>query len=148
MRRTKYQGLFSPQNPNKYVGDSSNIVFRSLWELNVMEYLDKHPDVIQWASEELIIPYLSPVDNRIHRYFPDFVAKMRTRTNQVETVIIEVKPLYQTLPPDTSKKKTKRLMEEIKTYAVNQAKFEAAREYCQKLGWRFEIITENDLKLG
>lgn len=148
MRKSKYQGLYKPKNPSKYVGNSDNIVFRSLWELNVMEYLDKHPDVIQWASEELAIPYLSPVDGRMHRYFPDFIAKLKTKTNKIETVMIEVKPLQQTLPPDTSRKKTKRLYEEIKTYAVNQAKFEAAKEYCSKLGWRFEIVTENDLKLN
>lgn len=148
MYRTKYQGYFQPKNPDKYVGNKEQIIFRSLWELNVMKYLDEHSDVIQWSSEELIIPYISPIDGKPHRYFPDFIVKLRNRSGIIETIVMEVKPFHQTQPPDISKKRSKRLMEEMKVFAINQAKFEAAKSYCDKIGWRFEIVTENDLKLN
>ena len=67
-----YQGRFKPDNPQKYKGDASNIIYRSGWELKLMRYLDKHPHVTRWNSEEIIIPYRSPIDGKMHRYFPDF----------------------------------------------------------------------------
>ena len=67
-----YQGRFKPDNPQKYKGDSSNIIYRSGWELRLMRYLDKHPHVTRWNSEEIIVPYRSPIDGKMHRYFPDF----------------------------------------------------------------------------
>lgn len=69
------KGFFKPRNPKKYRGDPTKIVYRSSWELKFMGYLDAHSDVVEWASEEFSIPYRSPIDNRIHRYFPDFLVK-------------------------------------------------------------------------
>jgi hypothetical protein len=97
-----YSGKFTPKNPQKYIGDYNNIVYRSSWECKVMDWLDRNDDVISWASEELIIPYISPHDNRYHRYFPDFLVKVKTRNGQHKTMLIEIKPKKQTIPPEPS----------------------------------------------
>jgi hypothetical protein len=109
-----------------------------------MKWLDNHPNVIWWNSEELPIPYRSPVDNKMHRYFPDFIAKMKQKDGSVMTYVIEVKPEAQTKMP-VQKKKTKRFLQEAATYAVNQEKWRAADIFCQEHGWKFLILTEKDL---
>jgi TnsA endonuclease N terminal len=141
-----YKGTFKPKNPTKYNGNANNIIYRSLWELRVMKYLDDHPEVIWWASEELIIPYYNPIDNKKHRYFPDFVAKMKRKDGTVMTYVIEVKPEIQTKQPE-QKRKTKKYIQESMTYIVNQSKWKAATEFCKDHGWEFKIITEKHLGL-
>jgi hypothetical protein len=141
-----YKGTFLPKNPSKYNGNSKNIIYRSNWELRVMKYFDDHPNVIWWASEELTIPYVSPIDNKTHRYFPDFIVKMRLKDGKVTTYILEVKPLAQTKMP-VQKRKTKRFIQEAATYAVNQEKWRAADLFCREHGWQFKIITEKELGL-
>jgi Holliday junction resolvase len=110
----------------------------------MMKWLDIHPNVIWWNSEELVIAYRSPVDNKMHRYFPDFIAKMRQKDGSVMTYVIEVKPDAQTRMP-VQKKKTKRFIQEAATYAVNQEKWRAADIFCQEHGWKFLVLTEKDL---
>ena len=142
-----YQVKFRPQNPSKYLGDPTNIVYRSHWELKLMSYLDKHPNVTNWASEEIAIPYKSPIDGRYHRYFPDFYVEQINRDNKKEKVLIEVKPKYQTVPPmvQSGKKPTKRYINEVKTWGINKAKWEAAGEFCKDKGWKFQIMHEDHL---
>ena len=141
-----YKGTFLPKNPSKYNGNSKNIIYRSNWELRVMKYFDDHPNVIWWASEELQIPYVSPIDNKTHRYFPDFIVKMRLKDGKLITYILEVKPLAQTKMP-VQKRKTKRFIQEAATYAINQEKWRAADLFCREHGWQFKIITEKELGL-
>lgn len=112
-----------------------------------MSYLDKHPHVLEWASEEVIVPYRSPVDGRVHRYFPDFLVKRINKSGIKETILIEVKPEYQTVPPKVQSRKTQKYLNEVKTWGVNEAKWKAAREYCADRGWIFEIFTEKHLGL-
>lgn len=140
-----YSGKFAPKNPGKYLGDPSNIVYRSLWERNLMVKLDEWDDVLNWASEEISIPYRSPLDNKIHRYFVDFVAKMRNPDGTSFIRMIEVKPHKQTIQPERPKKKSKKFINEVMTWGVNQAKWGAARAFCADKGWEFIIITEHDL---
>jgi hypothetical protein len=142
-----YSGLFRPKNPQKYVGDPNNIVYRSSWECRVMDWLDRNRDIISWASEELIVPYISPVDNRVHRYFPDFLVKVRNKEGQLKTLMIEVKPKKQTQPPMQQRRITKQYITEVTTWGVNQAKWKAAEEYCLDRGWQFKIMTEEHLGL-
>lgn len=138
------KGRFQPKNPKKYNGDSTNIVYRSSWELRVMKYLDDNPNIIWWASEEISIKYVSPIDHKIHRYFPDFVVKMKKRDGSIKTVVMEIKPEKQTkLPKQT--RKTRRFIQETATYAVNQEKWRAADIFCQEHGWQFMLLTEKDL---
>lgn len=146
MNKVRYQGFFTPVNKKKYIGDSEKIVFRSLWEKQVMEYLDKNSNVISWGSEEFSINYLSPIDNKIHRYFPDFIAKIRTKNEEEKIVVMEVKPLKQTMLPE-SKKATKNAIRDTMIFAVNDAKFKAAKLFCEEKGWEFQVITEHDLKI-
>ena len=136
-----YSGRFIPNNPKKYLGNSTNIWYRSLWERRVMVHLDSNSSVIGWSSEEIVIPYLSPIDNRYHRYFPDFFVKTDTGT-----MVLEVKPLNQSiLPVKKNNKMTKRYLNEVMTYGVNQAKWKAAEEYCGTRGWKFKVLTEKEL---
>ncbi len=143
-----YSGFFRPSNPKKYMGDPKNIIYRSSWECKVMYWLDKNPDVVSWGSEELIIPYKSPLDNRIHRYFPDFVVKVRNKDGNLKTTLIEVKPKKQTIEPEKKKRVTKQYISEVTTWGVNQAKWKAANEYCLDRGWEFKILTEEHLGLN
>lgn len=140
-----YKGKFRPKYPEKYKGDPTNIIYRSLWELKLMRYFDQHTGVLQWSSEEIIIPYRSPVDNRIHRYFPDFYVKMRTSEGQINTMLIEVKPAAQSKPPEKKDKLTRKYLTEVMTWGVNQAKWKAATEFCSDRNWQFKVMTEKEI---
>ncbi len=141
-----YSGKFRPSNYLKYKGDPTNIIYRSLWELKFMNYCDKNENILEWGSEELWIPYVSPKDNRVHRYFPDFYIKYRNRQGNIQKSLIEIKPLKQTKKPNMSpKRKTKTWMNEVVTYGVNQAKWKAAEEFCEDRLWDFKILTEKEL---
>jgi hypothetical protein len=140
-----YQGYFKPKNPQKYKGDPTNIVYRSSWELKLMTYLDLHKDIVTWGSEELFIPYRSPIDNKIHRYFPDFIVTKINKEGKKETALIEVKPAAQTKPPKKQEKVTRKYITEVTTWGINEAKWKAADEYCKDRGWSFHIFTEREL---
>ena len=140
MRRS-YKGLFKPTHPKKYVGNTNMIVYRSLLERKFMRYCDNNDDILFWASEELPIRYYNPLDKKYHRYFPDFVIK----TTNNERFVIEIKPSRQVEKPKTPKRKTKSYMRESFQYIKNQAKWQAARKYCDDKGMEFKLITEKDL---
>jgi hypothetical protein len=110
-----------------------------------MLYFDRNDNVVKWGSEEIVIPYRSPLDRRVHRYFVDFIIKVRTTDGNLETHLIEVKPYKQTRPPKIPSRKTRRYLNEVTTYLVNEAKWNAANEYCADRRWKFQIITENEL---
>ena len=140
-----YKGKYYPTYQEKYKGDPTGIVWRSLWERKFMVYCDKNTNVLEWASEEIAIPYRSPVDNKVHRYFPDFYMKVKETGGQVKSYIIEVKPLKQTTPPKKPKSQTKAYIREAYEYAKNQAKWKVAREYCKDRMWEFKVVTEKEL---
>lgn len=139
-----YKGKFTPKNPQKYAGDATNIIWRSTWERKVMDWLDQSESVIYWSSEELAIKYYNPVDNKIHRYFPDFIIKVKKKDGTVMTHVIEVKPEHQTKQP-IRKKQTQKFINEYITYTINQSKWKAATEFCKDRGWEFRILTEKNL---
>jgi hypothetical protein len=139
------QGFFKPLNPKKYIGDPTNIVFRSGWEKRVMEWLDTNTNVIRWGSEEVIIPYVSPIDNKVHRYFTDFYVEAVGRDGETRKMLLEVKPKAQTQEPKKPQRTTKRYITEVMTYGVNQAKWKAAEDFCRNRGWEFRLITETEL---
>ena len=142
--RKYHQGKYQLKYPSKYRGKRSNIYYRSSWELKMMNYLDNTSAVIEWSSEEIVIPYLSPIDNKFHRYFTDFYAKIKDSNGDVIKYVIEVKPRKERKPPRKSKNKI-RYIKEVKTYVVNQAKWEAAEMWCNKYGYKFKILDEIDL---
>jgi len=140
-----YKGKYYPSYPRKYKGDPTNIIYRSLWERKFMVYCDKNDAILEWASEEIAIPYRSPVDNRVHRYFPDFYMKVRERGGKIKRYVIEVKPAKQTKPPVKPKRQTKGYIREAYEYAKNQAKWKMAREFCADRQWEFKVVTEKEL---
>ena len=136
-----YRGLYRPTNPKKYVGNTKQIVYRSLLERRFMRYCDLNQDILYWASEELPVRYYNPLDKKYHRYFPDFVVK----TVNNDKYMIEIKPSRQVAKPKPPKKKTKSYMRESFEYIKNQAKWQAAKSYCDDNGMKFKLITEKDL---
>jgi len=110
-----------------------------------MSWLDKNDDIVAWGSEELIIPYISPIDSRQHRYFPDFIVKVKTKDNKSKTMVIEIKPDKETKEPKQKKRITEQYVREVTTWGVNQAKWKAATEYCLDRGWEFKVLTEKHL---
>lgn len=142
-----YKGYFKPRNPSKYKGDPTNIIYRSRWEAKFMKYLDDHPDVLSWASEEVIVPYRSPVDGKAHRYFPDFLVRKRNPAGVIETLMVEIKPADQTKEPIKKKTINKAYVNEVMTWGVNQAKWKAAKEFCDDRRWKFVILTEKELNI-
>ena len=128
----RYQGKYRPTYSGKYKGDPNNIIYRSSWEYKFMKWCDITSSVQEWGSEEIIIPYISPVDGKRHRYFPDFYVKIENRK-----YLVEVKPFRQTLEPKTQKRNTKRYINEVVTYHINKAKWNAATEFCKDNSWEF-----------
>ena len=113
-----------------------------------MAYLDTNPNIIQWASEEVIVPYKSPLDGKWHRYFPDFIVRMRDKDGNVVVKMIEIKPRAQAVPPTAKargSKPTKKYLREVATFGINSAKWHAAKEYCADRNWEFVVLTEKEL---
>ena len=140
-----YKGKYRPTNPKKYKGDPTNIIYRSLWERKFMCYCDLNDNILEWGSEEFFIRYRSPLDNRVHRYFPDFYIKYIKSNGSICRSIIEVKPDKQTRPPKKPKRQTKGYLYEVTQYVTNEAKWDAAKEFCKDRLWEFRIFTEKEL---
>lgn len=141
-----YSGRYKVKNLDKYIGDSSNVVYRSLWERHVMKWCDNSPHVRKWASEEVVIPYLCETDKKMHRYFMDFFIQYTNDRN----VLVEVKPYKETQVPAQGRGRArKQVISEGLTFIKNQSKWKAAKEYALDRGWHFEIWTEKELtKMG
>lgn len=140
-----YSGKYVPKNPSKYRGNINNIVWRSTWELKFLKYLDNNPLVIEFGSEEIVIPYVSPIDGKYHRYFVDFYFKVKTKDNIIKKYLIEIKPHNQTLEPRKPKRITESYVTSVKTYLVNHAKWKAAEAFAKKNDMTFMLITEKQL---
>lgn len=148
-RGEKYhQGKFHPRNPEKYIGDVNNIIYRSSWELKFMRYCDRKENIIEWGSEEFFIPYFDPTTERVRRYFPDFYMKVQENSGAIKRYIVEIKPKKQTIKPQkSSKKRNKTYINEVLTYEKNKAKWKAAEDFCESRLLNFIVMTEDDLGL-
>ena len=141
-----HHGKYFPRHPKKYKGNPTNIVYRSSWEKKFMNWCDLTESVSEWQSEEFFIPYRSPIYGRVHRYFPDFFVKYRDANGKRRTMVVEVKPKKETKMPTTNpKRRTKSWAYSVRTYAVNQAKWKAAKEFCKDNNYEFKIMTEHEL---
>jgi hypothetical protein len=138
-----HKRIYKPIFPEKYTGDPTNIIMRSSWETMFAGWCDKNPSIVKWSSEETIVPYRCPTDDKIHRYFVDF----KITLSNGKTYLVEVKPAKQTVPPQFPGKRTQRYLTESLAFIKNQAKWEAAKNYCKDRGWEFKIITEHELGL-
>lgn len=147
-----HKSKFKPKNVAKYRGDPTRVVARSSWELKVFKFMDSHPDVLWWQSEEVIVPYISPIDGKQHRYYPDIVYASKMPDGSTKTTMVEIKPFKQTMAPDpANRNKTKtgrvsrRYLNEVKTWGVNEAKWDAAEKFCKAKGWHFTKMTEKEI---
>ena len=141
-----YSGLFKPTNPKKYKGNPTRIIYRSMWEKKFMIFCDNNVNIIEWGSEEVIVPYKCPTDGRVHRYYPDFYIKVTNKSGSTTKYLIEVKPKKQVIgPTQTPKRKTLAWKKEVLTYIKNKAKWSAAEEYCKDRQMKFLILTEDHL---
>lgn len=138
------KGIYKPSNPQKYIGNANNIVYRSSWERKFMRYCDTNTSILKWASEEIAIKYYNPVKKRAARYFPDFYMEYVDKEGKRKKCLIEVKPAKETRPP-TYKRRTKNVLIAEAMYSQNQAKWAAAKEFCLDNGWEFKILTEKEL---
>jgi len=139
-----YRGFFKPQNPTKYIGNPIKIMYRSLWERKFMKFCDSSGNIIRWGSEEVVVPYMNPLDRKQHRYYVDFIVEMKTAEG-IKTLLIEIKPKKQCVEPKRKKKVTRGYISEVQTWITNTAKWAAASEVSKNRGWEFKILTEDDL---
>lgn len=142
-----YKGKYKLKNPEKYNGNPLNVIYRSLWERKYMVYCDTNDSILEWSSEEIVLPYRSPLDKKIHKYYPDFLVKEKLTDGSIKKYLIEIKPKKQTVPPSIPKRKTKGYIFEAMEYTKNQSKWEVAREWCADRGYEFKILTEDDLNI-
>lgn len=139
------QGIFKPSNPQKYIG-SSNPIYRSGWELKFFRWADLNENIIAWGSENIIIPYVSPFDQKVHRYFVDNFIVFKDKDGNKKKFLIEIKPSSQVARPEYSKrKKQSTMVYEQTTWVTNQAKWEAAKKWAEKKNCQFLILTEKEL---
>ena len=137
-----HKGKYKPKNPEKYKGNVNDVVYRSSWERGLCRWCDMNSSVLEWSSEEVVIPYKDASTNKTRRYFIDFYIKWKNG----RVTLVEVKPLKQTQRPSKPKRQTKRFIEESLTYVKNQSKWEAASQYAKRRGWTFQVWTERELK--
>ena len=147
-KNSKYrQGIYTCKFPDKYKGNANKICYRSNYELVAFRFFDNNPSVMEWSSEETIIPYQNPLTGRVSRYFIDVYAKMKDKSGNIKQYLIEIKPHCQTLPPVQKNRKTKSLIYQQAEYVKNQAKWSAAANYAKNKGMVFTILTEKHLGL-
>ena len=140
------KGVFRPRNPEKYKGDYTNIVYRSSWERMFMRWCDDNPNIKRWQSEEKAIWYWNPIQKKNCRYYPDFIVEYERKDGITLQEMVEIKPYRQVVgPPENPKRRTKAWVGSVMTYMVNQAKWAAARRWCEDKGMNFRIVTEKDL---
>lgn len=139
------QGIFKPVHREKYIG-SSDPIYRSSYELKFFRWADNNTNILAWGSENVIIPYLSPLDGKVHRYFVDNFVIFKDRKGNKQKFLIEIKPSVQVAKPENFKNKQRRtIIYEQRTWIKNQAKWKAAEEWAKKKGYKFLILTEKEL---
>lgn len=137
------QGWYKPKHPEKYVGDVTKIRYMSSWEHKMHQFLDNNPNILQWSSEEIKIPYMHPFKKKVTVYLPDYWVKYKNKKGKIIQEIIEVKPSHQTRP--TRRRKPKQRLYEQATYAINIMKWRAAQQFCDKYNIKFRLLTEKEL---
>ena len=137
-----YKGKYTIKNKKKYIGDPTKVTYRSLWERQTFKWCENSPRVKKWNSEEIVVPYKCKTDGRLHRYFVDLLVELDNK----DIILVEIKPKKQTVAPKNPKRKTKKYINEVMTYIKNTSKWEAANQYADQKGWKFQVWTEETLK--
>lgn len=142
------QGYFNPKNPDKYKGKTP-IIYRSSWERKFMIMCDTKEEVVIWSSEPVEIKYWSSLDNKEHKYYPDFYMKVK-KGEVFEEYLVEIKPEAQIRKPEPPKKNSKKALKSYKflaeQYIKNRNKYAYAKQWAEERGWKFIVLTENSLK--
>ena len=138
-------GKYKIKNKEKYVANLQECEYRSTWEKKYMKYLDNNPNVLEWASENIIIPYYNPVEKKTRRYFVDFYVKVLAKDGSIKKYIIEIKPYSQCNPPKKPKRASNKYRNDLRAYVRNQAKWKAAKRWANMRNWEFIVITEKEL---
>lgn len=138
-----HQGKYIPKYPQKYAGDVTKIFYRSSWEKLFMIWCDQTDAVVKWSSEEIVIPYLFTIDNKIHRYFPDFHIEIKKPDGSIKKILIEIKPSKDM--KIKASKNQKQLIENAVIVEQNRCKWAAAQRFCEENGFEFKVLTEKDL---
>ncbi len=142
------QGYYNPTYPEKYSGEKP-IIYRSSWELKWMKWCDHNEKILKWGSETVKIPYISKLDGKSHTYYPDGVMLVETEEGNTKKFLVEIKPKNQLVKPNPPKKNSKKAFESYqwtaKEYIKNMSKYEYAKEWCRKRGFKFIIMTEDIL---
>lgn len=138
-----YKTKFVPVNKDKYVGNVDKILCKSLWERKLCKYFDNNDKVVNWCYECLKVPYISPIDNKRHTYFPDFVVQLVDKDNEKKTLVVEVKPEKQTKKPKNPKRKSYKT--DVCAFLINEAKWKAANCLCENNHWEFKLLTEKNI---
>jgi hypothetical protein len=136
-----YKTRFTPKNPQKYIGTKTELLCRSLWERRVCKFLDENEKIVKWSFEEVEIPYVSPIDKKVHRYIPDFLVQV-DRGHTKKSMLIEIKPKKQVHLRESASKQEKVM------FAINNAKWQAAQKFCEKHNIEFKILTEKEIFHG
>jgi len=140
-----YRGKYKVKNMKKYRGDPDNVIYRSMWERHCFKWCDENSFIVEWSSEEIVIPYYYDIDKKYHRYFVD----LKIKTKEGKVILIEIKPDKETKPPKYPGRQTRRYITEGMTYVKNQNKWKAAESFAKDRGWQFQIWTEHTLeKMG
>lgn len=145
MARNYYKGLYKVQNLDKYLGDPNKCIYRSSWEKTLLIKLDHSSNILKFGIEPFSIKYINKYDNDLHNYWPDFIVIMKGKDGTPKTLIIEVKPHKETLPPKKRGKRKDVYLKECKTYITNMSKWDAAEKFCKDKGWHFLKLTEKEL---
>lgn len=153
MPRSK-QGWYELTNPEKFIKPIDDYMksfkdgfvnYKSGLELTGIRYVDTNPKVKCWSLEPFNIKYIKPTDKKIHRYFIDLYIEMKTG----HKFLVEIKSSSETVKPKPPKKQTakakRRYAKMLETYAINTAKWNAAREVAKKNGFQFIFLTEKEL---
>jgi len=147
MKHNYLQGFYVPQHKDKYIGNSNNIVYRSSYELKFFRWLDYNPQVLKWNSEDLKIPYINPFDGKIHYYYVDVIFQYVNVNKEIRTALAEIKPSDQCEPPKPPKKRlSSSYKQKVKTFIINQAKWEAAKKFASENNMLFLVVTEKQLE--
>jgi len=133
-----HQGIYTPKNPNKYIG-SGSIHMRSSWEYTFAHFCDHDANVLEWSSEPIRIPYRHPLTGKNTTYVPDFLIRYKNNKNTIITELIEIKPMAQSVLREGMNANQRA------TVAVNMAKWTAAKHWCKKNRIAFRVVTEEEL---
>lgn len=141
--------LIKPQDKtmNSFIVENDKIFlkYKSSLELKAIRYADFNKFVSSFSLEPFAIKYIKPTTGKYHRYYIDLFLEF----SNGQKFLVEVKSSSETKPPRKPNKKTTKAINNyqkaLQTYYINQAKWDAAKEFAAKNNLKFIILTEKEL---